>query len=145
MKAIIDKERLRELWRKGYTVPEISKMMNAKIDSIYKLAHRIGLPKRKQGKASILADPEKRRWFIRNYPEMSNGTISVFLNISDDYIGKLARQLGLKKSDAYWESIREYHRKKMREFHATMKGDKEYYSYAERPRVNGKFVKRSQQ
>lgn len=29
----------------------------------------------------------------------------------------------------------------MREFHATKKGDKEYYSYAERPRVNGKFVK----
>lgn len=104
----------------------------------------MGLPKRRPGKASILEDPEKRRWFIKNYPEMSNETISVFLNISPDRIGRLGRQLGLKKSDEYWVGIREYHRKKMRQFHDSKKGDKEYYSYTERPRINGKFVKREQ-
>lgn len=143
-KAIIDKDKLVALWGKGYTVPQISIMTGYKTDSIYKLAHRMGLPKRKGGHKPLLElDSEKRLWFIRNYPEMSNSTISVFLGLSEDYIGVIARQLGLKKSEAYWQGIKEYHRKRVKEFHATKKGDKEYYAYAIRPRKKGKFIKKN--
>lgn len=138
---LIDKVRLTELWSKGIPVPQIAKMMGAKADTIYKCAHRIGLYKRKGGPVPILSDPEKRKWFIRNYPEMSNSTIGVYLELSEDHVGKLARRLGLRKSDAYWQGIREYHKKRMRQFHDTKKGDKEYYAYNIRPRKNGKFIK----
>lgn len=139
MRPSIDKVRLAELWHKGVTVPQIAKIMNAKTDSLYRAAHRMGLPKRKGGYEAKLKDPEKRKWFIRNYPEMSNSTISVFLGLCPTHIGNLARKLGLKKSEAYFESIKEYHRRKVREFHATKKGDTEFYY---RPRVNGRFVKK---
>lgn len=142
-KAIIDKDRLTDLWRKGYTVPQISEMTGYKTDTIYKMAHRIGLPKRKSGYKSLFElEPEKKKWFIQNYPEMSNSTLAVFLGLSEDHIGILARRLGLKKSDNYWQGIKGYHRKRIRQFHDSKKGDKEYYSYATRPRKNGKFIKK---
>lgn len=139
---LIDKVRLTELWGKGIPVPQIAEMMGAKADTIYKCAHRIGLYKRKGGHTPMLdKDPEKKQWFIRNYPEMSNSTISVYLGLSEDYIGKIARQLGLKKSKAYWEGIREYHRKRMKQAYAAKKKDKEFIASLERPRKNGKFIK----
>lgn len=142
-RAIIDKAILAELWQKGYTAPQISEMIGFKVDSVYKMAHRIGLPKHKSGPKSILeTDKEKKKWFIRNYPLMSNSTISVFLGISEDYIGKIARRLRLKKSEEYWQGIREYQRKRIRQFHDAKKGDRDYYSYNARLRKNGKFTKR---
>ena len=100
------------------------------------------LEKRKSGSKSVLLDREKKTWLIRNYPEMSNETISVYLGLSADYIGKIARSLGLKKSDEYWAGIKEYHRKRVKQFHETKKGDKQYYAYNTRPRKNGKFIKK---
>ncbi len=132
---------LTELWHKGLTVPQISEMTGIKVGTIHKRAHRLQLPKRKGGPRALLdSDPEKRKWFIRNYPEMGNATISVFLGLSEDHIGRLARQLGLKKSEQYWQGVREYHRKKVREFHAARKGDRDYYRHNQRPRLNGKLV-----
>lgn len=141
MRSKIDKDRLAELWHRGMPVPHIAGIMGIKADSVYKCAHRMGLPKRKGGKIPLLSDPEKKKWFIRNYPEMSNGTIGVYLGISEEYIGKLARRLGLKKSESYWEGIKDYHRKRVNEYHGKHKGDKEYYGFNERPRLNGKFIK----
>lgn len=139
---LIDRDKLTDLWSKELTVPQIAKLTGWKPDTIYKCAHRWDLPKRKSGAAPILTDPEKRKWFIRNYPEMSNGTIGVYLGMSRDYVGKLARQLGLKKSEEYMECVKKYHKKRMKEVHAAHKGDKDYYAYNAKPRDNkGKFKK----
>lgn len=142
-KPKIDKEKLAELWNKGASTSDIADMMGVKVESLYKMAHRIGLPKRKGGKTPLLTDQEKRKWFIRNYPEMSNSTISVFLGLSEDYIGVVARQLGLKKSEAYWNGIREYHKKRVRQFHESKNGDKDFYAHNARPKAkDGKFIKK---
>ena len=142
----IDAETFLKLWNKGMSVPAISKVMGVNIDTLYKYAHRHKFSKRKAGHISLLdADPEKKKWFIRNYPEMSNSTISVYLGLSPYHIGYIARQLGLKKSSEYWEGIKDYHRKKMKAFHESKKGDKSYYKYTERPRLNGKFIKRQEE
>lgn len=137
----LDKIKIAELWHQGCSVSRIADITGGKEDSIYKCAHRMKLPKRRSGKASILSDREKEKWFIRNYPEMSNSTMAVYLGLSSDYIGVLGRKLGLKKSESYWQGVKEYHRKRMKQFHATKKGDKEYYKYNIRPRKNGKFIK----
>lgn len=142
-KKFVDREKLRELWRKGMPTPQIAQALGAKESTIYKYVHRLGLPNRKSGCKSLLdSDPEKMNWFIRNYPEMSNSTISVYIGLSPKHIGKVARHLGLKKSEEYWEGIKEYHRKRIRQFHESKKGDKEYYAHNERPRKNGKFIKK---
>lgn len=140
----IDRELLRELWCKGEDTSKIAEILGAKENTVYKYAHRLGLPKRKHGYKPMLdIDPEKKSWLIKNYPEMSNSTISVYIGLSPKYIGILARKLGLKKSEEYWKGIREYHRKRIKQFHATKKGDKEYYAYNIRPKdENGKFIKK---
>lgn len=113
----IDKERLAELWRKGFTAPQIARMFGTHPNSVYDCARRLGLPKHPVGRRALFdKEPEKKKWFIRNYPEMGNGTISAFLGISPYHIGRVARKLGLKKSERYWEGIREYHKKRVRQY-----------------------------
>lgn len=141
-KRIVDGDKLTELWNKGISCIEISKATGWKVDTIYKYAHRLGFYKRKRGPQSLFEkEPDKQKWFTRNYPEMSNDTISVYLGISPDRISKLARLLGLRKSEKFLEDIKEYRKKRVREYHASRKGDKEYYAYNKRPRKNGKFIK----
>lgn len=103
------------MWNKGIDVRKIAETFNCKVDSVYKFAHRNQMPKRPPGYKSVLQDESKRRWLIENYPIMSNETCAIFLGISPDRVGVLARKLGLSKSDEYWEGIRQYHLKKVRE------------------------------
>ena len=122
MKESIDGNEFAKLWSRGFSAQEIADMTGLKLDSVYKRAHRMGLAKRNPGAKGLLdKDPEKRKWFIKNYPEMSNDTMSVFLGIRPDYIGKIARRLGLKKSDAYWDGIKDYHKKRVRQYHESHK------------------------
>lgn len=117
VKRIIDTEKLADLWRRGIPAPRIAEIMDVKVDSIYKKAHRMGLPCRVPGIRSLLdKDPEKKKWFIRNYPEMSNETIGVYLGLSPDHISRIARKMGLRKSERYWEGIKEYHKKRVRQY-----------------------------
>lgn len=140
---MIDKGKLAELWRQNLTVAQMAEILGATEDAVKQSARRMKLPKKKRGTKSILNDPQKKRWFVLNYPEMSNSTMSVYLGISEDWIGVLARRLGLKKSESYWQSINEYRHKKIITMHEAHKGDKEYYSYCARPRKNGKFIKKN--
>lgn len=55
---------------------------------------------------SLIEDPEKRKWFVKNYPDMSNQTIAIYLGISVDWVQKLAGKLNLKKSKEYMSSVR---------------------------------------
>lgn len=105
---MIDKEKFAELWGKGLTGPQIAQIMGEKVNTLYQYALRAKFPKHSVGRKSILADPEKKRWFMLNYPEMSNRTLAVYLGVSANYVMRLASRLGLRKSETYYASVREY-------------------------------------
>lgn len=114
MNKKIDSQALIELWNKGMTVAEIADRLCVKVDAVYKHARSLGLPLHKSSRDTILSDPEKKKWFVRNYPELGNGIIAVYLGISESWVGNLARQLGLEKSEAYKEGMREFRKNQIR-------------------------------
>lgn len=118
MNAIIDYETFYRLWVSGIPTADMAKRWNVSRDTIYKYAHRHNLPLRKGGKKScIFTDLEKREWIIKHYPYFSNETMAAYLGLSPDWIGVLARRLGLKKSEEYMRDIKIYHKKKVQEYH----------------------------
>ena len=74
---------------------------------------------------SVIDDPEKRKWLVKNYPDMSNQTIAIYLGISAEWVQKLAAKLKLKKSKEYMSSVRKSALKK----------------YPKKRGMNGKFEK----
>lgn len=92
----------------------------------------------------ILDDEKTKNWFVRSYPDMRNVVIATYLGISVNYVRGLARKLGIRKSKDFVRCSAALRVERLRQFHATKKGDKDYYSYNRRERqANGKFKKSS--
>lgn len=122
----IDKAEFERLWKRGVKASDIAVRLGVRVDSVYKFAHRHRLPSRKTGKIPIITIDRELEWKLRKYyPDMGNKVLSLMLGLSPDYIGVLARQLGLKKSEYYWNGIKEYHRKRCKQ------------SYQQRHKDNG--------
>lgn len=101
----VDKEELAALWRKGLPAKEIAERLGVRTSDVSKYRFLYGLPKRQiKGLYSVLdSNPEKKRWFIRNYPDMSNRTIGLYLGISMMTVYRHAKKYGLKKSELFWK------------------------------------------
>lgn len=95
-----------ELWNSGLTATQIADRLGMTANAVYKRCRRLRIEKHKSSHSSFIDDPETRRWFIRNYPDLSNGTISIFLGVSADHIRKVAARLGLRKSKEYVSGAR---------------------------------------
>lgn len=97
---------LTEMWDSGMTAEEIAEQLGISVNAVYKRRQRLMLERHKSGYRSFIEDPATRKWFIRNYPDLSNRTISIFLGISADHIRKVALRLGLRKSKEYVSGAR---------------------------------------
>lgn len=111
MNRKIDSQSLMELWDKGLSVADIAMRLGVKVDAVYKHARKLGLSLRKNIRDTILSDPNKKKWFVRNYPELGDAIIAVYLGISKPWVGKLARRFGLEKSKAYKDGLRGFRQK----------------------------------
>lgn len=95
-----------ELWGKGVPAPHIAAKLGLSVNAVYKRKKRLSLDNRTGRHKSFIDDTEKSKWFIRNYPDMSNQTIAIYLGMTAEHLRKVARSLGLKKSEIYIKEMR---------------------------------------
>lgn len=82
------------------------------------MAMKVGIVRDKEATKRPLKKPlsgDEEKWFLRNFPNMSNKTIATYLGINISKVKKIAIHYGLHKSDGYKNECRDYsHKRKLR-------------------------------
>lgn len=97
--------------------------------ALYSMAVNVGIVRDKEAtkrphKRPLTGNEEK--WFLRNFPNMSNKTIAAYLGIKVNKVKKIAIRYGLHKSERYKKECRDYsYKRKLRLIYEWRKNNQE--------------------
>lgn len=103
-----------DLFVKEYPKSDIQKL-SRKLQrtplALYTMAVKIGIVRDEDAIKPLPPKPlsdDEEKWFLRNFPDMSNKTIATYLGITVNKVKKIAIHYGLHKSDGYKKECRDF-------------------------------------
>lgn len=111
-----EEDLLRSLWRTKGKVQTFADEIGRPLRAVYLKAHKMGLPKRDDPKKLELSDSQ-RTWLKRNYPHMRTEICAMHLGISHSSTVRLARKLGVNKTDQFVRECQQFTARKAKESH----------------------------
>lgn len=97
------------------TGPELAERLGTTARSVYVAANRLGLHKGPRPRIELTEDREL--WLKLNFPHMSNRICALILGISERSVNRLAKRLGLRKTERFMEECRAHTARKAKESH----------------------------
>lgn len=109
-------ETLRSEWKTSTPAREIAERLGRPIRAVYMKAHHIGLP-RKDDPSKIKLSQSDQYWLRQNYPHMRTEICALKLGISLRSCVRLARKLGVEKTEQFMRESQAFTARKAKESH----------------------------
>lgn len=107
---------LRSQWRTRTKAKHIAEQMGRPLRAVYQKAFKLGLPK-KADPNKVDLDREQTEWLRRNFPHIRTEICALRLGISHRTTIRIARRLGLNKTDEFIRECQTYSSRKAHESH----------------------------
>ena len=93
---------LRRLYS-SMTAIELAERFGVRADALRQRAHRIGLKKEPPNK--IRLDDRQKLWLRLNYIDMATEICAMYLGISVSSVKRIARRMGLRKTEQFMQEV----------------------------------------
>lgn len=97
------------------TGPALAVRFGTSISSVYQKCSKLGLKKEQPNTIHLM--PDQERWLKLNYPHMATEICALFLGISQSSVTRLARRLGLRKTEQFMKECLAHTAKCAKESH----------------------------
>ena len=97
------------------TAPELARRFGVTPGTLRQHALRIGLRKKQPGKIHLTL--EQKLWLRRNFPGMATAICALYLGVSVSSVIRLARRLGLRKTEQFMREAQAHAARRARESH----------------------------
>lgn len=96
------------------TAKETARMLGVTQMAVQQRAIRLGLRKGLDWR-KIRLTQEQKNWLRRNYPDMANAICALYLGMSESSVSRLAREMGLRKTEQFMREAQLHAAKKAKE------------------------------
>lgn len=97
------------------TAPELARRFGVTPGTLRQHALRIGLRKKQPDK--IILTLEQQMWMRRNFPGMATAICALYLGVSVSSVIRLARRMGLRKTEQFIREAQAHAAKRAKESH----------------------------
>lgn len=97
------------------TAPELAQRFGVTPNTLRQHALRIGLRKKQPGKIHLTL--EQQMWMRRNFPGMATAICALYLGVSESSVVRLARRMGLRKTEQFMREAQAHAARRARESH----------------------------
>lgn len=98
------------------TAPGLARRFGVTTGAVRQRLRRIGL-RRKEQPGKIHLTLEQQMWMRRNYPDMANAICALYLGVSESSVVRLARRMGLRKTEQFMREAQAHAARRARESH----------------------------
>lgn len=111
-----EEDLLRSQWRTKIRVQNIADQLGRPLLAVYLKAHKLGLPT-KPNPNKVVLTREQTAWLRSNYPHIRTELCAMRLGISHRTTVRIARKLGLFKTEQFMHECQAFSAKKAKESH----------------------------
>ena len=98
------------------TAKETARMLGVTQMAVQQRAIRLGLRKGCDWR-KIRLTQEQKNWLRRNYPDMANAICALYLGVSESSVARIARGMGLRKTEQFMREAQLHAARKAKESH----------------------------
>ena len=98
------------------TAPGLARHFGVTTGAVRQRLRRIGL-RRKEQPGKIHLTLEQQMWMRRNFPGMANSICALYLGVSESSVVRLARHMGLRKTEQFMREAQAHAARRARESH----------------------------